>query len=96
MTHLWKKNINEATHQKLRNKDIYESDMHKIYNLIVVQTHEQLQEKATPDKTLQAFKSEREPIGYLIILKRLYFSNKSEQKTIRWIWMAIMCMYNIM
>ena len=39
MTYLDKKNINEATHQKLRNKDVYESDMHNLYNLIVVQTH---------------------------------------------------------
>ena len=33
-----KNNINEAIHQKLRKKDVYESDMHKIYNLIVIQT----------------------------------------------------------
>ena len=43
MTYLWKKNINESIHQNMSNKDVYESYMHKIYNLIVVQTHEQLQ-----------------------------------------------------
>ena len=43
MTYLWKKNINESTHQNLRNKDVYESDIHNIYNLIVVQTYKQLQ-----------------------------------------------------
>ena len=43
MTYLWKKNINEATHQNLRNKDVYESDINNIYNIIVVQTHEKLQ-----------------------------------------------------
>ena len=40
MTYLEKKNINEAIRQKLRKKDVYESDMHKIYNLIVGQTNE--------------------------------------------------------
>ena len=43
MTYLEKKNIDESIHQKLRKKDVYESDMHKIYNLIVGQTNEQLQ-----------------------------------------------------
>ena len=35
MTYLKKKNIDEAIHQKLRNKDVYESYTHKINNLIV-------------------------------------------------------------
>ena len=82
MTYLDKKNINEATHQKLRNKDVYESDMHNLYNLIVVQTHEQLQKKLTPDATVHVVNSERDPIGYLIILKRLCLSNKSKQQPI--------------
>ena len=43
MTYLDKKNIDEAILQKLRKKDVYESDMHKIYNLILGQTNEQLQ-----------------------------------------------------
>ena len=37
--YLEKKNINEAIHKKLRNKDFYELDMHKIYNIIVGQTN---------------------------------------------------------
>ena len=41
MNYLKKKNIDEAIRQNLRKKDIYKSDMHKIHNLIVVQTHEQ-------------------------------------------------------
>ena len=46
MTYLYKSNINEAIRQNLRKKDLYKSDMHKIYNIIVIQTNEQLQEKA--------------------------------------------------
>ena len=45
MTYLKNKNIGEAIYQKLRNKDVYETDMHKIYNIIVVQKNKQLQEK---------------------------------------------------
>ena len=96
MTYLDKKNINEATHQKLRNNYVYESDMHKIYNLIVGQTNEQLQWKATPDDTLQAVKYDRYPIGYLIILNMLCFSNKSKQKPIRSLCLATICMYSTM
>ena len=36
--HEKKKNIDEAIRQNLRKKDFYESDMHKIYNIIVGQT----------------------------------------------------------
>ena len=39
MTYLEKNNINEAICQKLRKKDVYESEMHKIYNLVVGQTN---------------------------------------------------------
>ena len=46
MTYLEEKNINEAIRQKLRKNDVYKSDMQKIYNMIVGQTNEQLQEKA--------------------------------------------------
>ena len=35
----------------MRKKNFYESDMHNIYNLIVVQTNEQLQEKEALDAT---------------------------------------------
>ena len=57
MTYLKKKNIDEAIHQNLRNKDFYESDKHKIYNLIVVERNEQLQEKAALDANFQAVKT---------------------------------------
>ena len=39
MTYLEKKNIDEAIHQNTRKKDVYKLDMHKIYNLIVIQTN---------------------------------------------------------
>ena len=39
MNYLKKKNINETIFQKLSNKDEYELDMHKIYNLIVGQSN---------------------------------------------------------
>ena len=42
MTYLNKKNINEAIHQNMSKHNVYKSDM---YNIIVVQTNEQLQEK---------------------------------------------------
>ena len=51
MTYLEKKNIDGATRQKLRKKDVYESDMRKICNLIVGQTNVQIQEKAASDAT---------------------------------------------
>ena len=35
ITYLEKKNIDEDIHQKLRKKDVYKTEMHKIYNLIV-------------------------------------------------------------
>ena len=37
MTYLKKNNLDESIHKKLRRKDVYKSDMHKIYNLIVGQ-----------------------------------------------------------
>ena len=46
MTYLKNKNIDKAIRQKLSKKDIYETDMHKIYNIIVGQTNNQLKEKA--------------------------------------------------
>ena len=45
--------------------------MHKIYNIIVGKTNEQLQEKAASDATFQAVKTDRDSIGYLMILKRI-------------------------
>ena len=60
-TDLKNKNIDEAIHQKLRKRYEYETNMHKIYNLIVGQTNEQLQDKAASDATYQAVKSGRDP-----------------------------------
>ena len=94
MTYLEKNNIDEAIRQKLRKKDVYESDMNKIYNLIVGQTNEQLQEKAGSDATLQAFKTDRYPIGYLMILKRICFSNQSKQHPIRSLCLSTRHRYN--
>ena len=51
--------------------------MHKIYNIIAGQKNKQLQEKAGSDANFQAVKTDQYPIGYLIILKRLLFSNSS-------------------
>ena len=63
MTYLDKKINDEAIRQKLRKKDVYKSDMYKIYNLIVGQTNKQLQEKAASDATFQAVKTDQYPIG---------------------------------
>ena len=63
MTYLEKKNVDEAILQNLRKRDVYESDMQKIYNLIVGQTNKQLQEKAASDATFQVVKTDRDPIG---------------------------------
>ena len=71
MTYLEKNNIDEVIRQNLRKKDVYKSDMHKIYNLIVGQTNKPLQEKAASDATFQAVKTDQDPIGYLMILKRI-------------------------
>ena len=40
MNYLEKKNTDEAICQKLRKKYVYETDIHKIYNIIVGQTNE--------------------------------------------------------
>ena len=45
--------------------------MHKIYNLIVGQTNEQLKKKAASDATFWVFKTGRDSIGYLMILNNL-------------------------
>ena len=82
MNYIEKNNTDESIRQKLGNKDVYESDMHKIYNLIMGQTNKQLQEKAQLDAIFQAIKTHRDLIGYLLILKRICFSNQSEQHPI--------------
>ena len=46
MTYLENNNIDKAIHKKLREKYVYKTDMHKIYNIILGQKNEQLQEKA--------------------------------------------------
>ena len=69
MTCLEKNNIDESILQTLMKKDVYKSDMHKIYNMVLGQTNEQLQDKAASDATFQAVKTDRYPIGYLMILK---------------------------
>ena len=46
MTYLKKKTIDKAIRQKIGNKDVYKTDMHKIYNLILGKKNEQLQKKA--------------------------------------------------
>ena len=43
MTYFEKNIIGEAIHNKLRNNDVYETDMLNIYNLILGQTNKQLQ-----------------------------------------------------
>ena len=47
--------------------------MHKIYNLIVGQIKEKLQENSSSNTTFQAVKTCRDPIGYLLVLKNLCF-----------------------
>ena len=71
MTYPEKKSTDEYICQKMRNKDVYKTDMHNIYNIILGHTKEKLQEKAESDATFQAAKTGRDPIGYLIILKKL-------------------------
>ena len=68
-----KKNIGEAIRKNQRKKDVYQSDMHKIYNIIVGQTNEQIQEKAASDATFQTVNTDQYLIGYLMILKRICF-----------------------
>ena len=45
MTYIENIYIDKVIRQKLRKKDVYESDMRKIYNLIVGRSNEQLQKK---------------------------------------------------
>ena len=46
-----KNNIDKSILQKLRKKDVYETEIHKIYNIIVGQINYKLQEKAASDAT---------------------------------------------
>ena len=83
MTYLEKHNIDKAMCQNLRKKDVYKSDMQKIYNLILGQTNKQLKEKAALYATFQEFKTDQDPIVNMMILKIICFSNQSEQHPIR-------------
>ena len=71
MTYLENKNIDDTIHQKLRKKDVFETDMKKIYNIIVVQTNMKLLEKEATDATFQAVKAGQYHIVYLMISKKL-------------------------
>ena len=42
MTYLINKSIEESIHLKMRKKDVYETDMHKIYKIIVGKINDQL------------------------------------------------------
>ena len=70
--------------------------MHKIYNLILDQTNEELQEKAVSNITFQTVNTDIYPIGYLMILKRICFSNQSEQHPIRSLCLSTRRIYNTM
>ena len=93
MTYLEKNNTNEAIHQNLRKKDFYKSDMQKIYNIIVGQMNEQLQKKAASDATFRAVKIYWDPIGYLLILKRLWLSNQSKKHPSRSLCLSMRRLY---
>ena len=58
-----KDNINDTICQKPRNKNLYETDMHKIYNIIVDQNNEQFQDNVASDATLMTVKIGWDPIG---------------------------------
>ena len=60
------------------------------------QTNEQLQEKAASDATFQAVKTDQDPIGYLMILKKIFFSNQLEQHPIRSLCLSTRRLYNTM
>ena len=96
MTYLEKNKTNEFIRQNLRNKYFYESDMHEIYNLIVDQINKQLQENAVLDATFQVLKTDQEPIGYLMILNRIYFTNHSNHHPIGSLCLATRRLYNTM
>ena len=78
MTYLENKNINKAICQKLSKKDVYETYTHKIYNIIVVQKNEQLQEKSASDTIFQVVKTVRNHIGYLTTLKCYSYQNNMD------------------
>ena len=70
--------------------------MHNISNIFLGQTNEQLQGKAALDATLQVVKIGQDPIRYLIIPKKLCFSNKSKKHPICSLCMTMRILYNKM
>ena len=56
-------NIDKDIHKELRKKDVYETDRHNIYNLIVSPLKSQLQQKEASEATFQVVKLVRYPIG---------------------------------
>ena len=73
MAHHKNKSIDKSFCQKLRKKDVYKTDMHKTYNLILDQKKEQLHNNEAKDATFQAVKTGWYPIGHLVILKNICF-----------------------
>ena len=70
--------------------------MYNIYNIIMGHTNEQLQEKAASDATFHMVKSVQDPIGYLMIIKKLFFSIQSGHHPIRSIFLETRWLYNTM
>ena len=58
------------------------------------QTNKQLQEKAALDSPFQAIKTEQDPINCLMILKKICFSNQSEQHPIYLLFLYMRRLYN--
>ena len=75
---------------------VYETDMHNIYNLILGQKNEQLPDKVASDATFQAVKTGRDPIGYLLVLKKICLSKQLEQQPIRYLCLATRTPYKNM
>ena len=96
MTYLENKSIDKAIRQKLRKKDLYETNINNIYNLFMGQTNEKLLEKASSGSTFQAVKIGQDPILYLMILNNLCFSNQSEQHPIIYLFLETRQLYNTM
>ena len=51
MTYPKNKDIDETIHHKPKKEDVYETDTHKTYNIIVGQTKDKLQEETASDTT---------------------------------------------
>ena len=75
---------------------MYKTDMQQIYNLIVGPTTKKLQDKAALDATFQYIKTGQDPIWYLMILKKIWFSNQYEQHPIWYLCLLTRRLYNTM